>query len=149
MNIFRTLDAAALAALREAISDMEYVYLSRAAAALVLGERAVSEATEALLAALDDEETRVRSAAAQALGYLGDPRAVEPLQSLLEDDEWDVWVPAGEALARLGHDSGFDVLVRGLEHDDPYAPQRCAARSWEKGDPTTPAIDPDEPLFMT
>ena len=62
-----------------------------------------SEAVNAVLERLNDEERYVRSAAATALGKLGDKRAIEPLTELIHrQDFWSVRRDACFALNNLG-----------------------------------------------
>ena len=56
---------------------------------------------EDVVAALEDEDWRVRRAAVVALGRMGDVRAVEPLAARLADADWGVRWKAAEALGAL------------------------------------------------
>jgi HEAT repeat protein len=67
--------------LRDEAADVRLV------SAWALGEIKDSEAIEALIAALDDEDPLVREMAALALGEIENPQAVEALVGALDDDE--------------------------------------------------------------
>jgi HEAT repeat protein len=60
-------------------------------------------AVEPLIAALKDENRKVRYTAAFVLGWLGDPRAVEPLKAALDDEDQIVRDAATAAIAKLSH----------------------------------------------
>jgi HEAT repeat protein len=60
-----------------------------------------SPAVEALIAALTDQQWRVRGDVAGALGEIADARAVEPLIAALRDKEWYVRATAAEALGKI------------------------------------------------
>jgi len=66
------------------LSGGEPVHRWKAAAAL--GRLADARAVDPLIAALQDDDWRVREKAAWALGRIGDPRAVRPLRTLLRGD---------------------------------------------------------------
>jgi HEAT repeat protein len=76
----------------------------RASAALALEQLAASDATPALIDALEDSETDVRLRAARALAVVGDDSAIEPLQALLADKQISkpLRLVVEQALARLG-----------------------------------------------
>ncbi|MCJ7722628.1 MAG: HEAT repeat domain-containing protein, partial [Anaerolineales bacterium] len=56
-----------------------------AQAAKVLGKCGGARAVEALLAAIHDKDTLVRTAASEALGELKDPGSIEPLRAAIKD----------------------------------------------------------------
>jgi hypothetical protein len=65
--------------------------------------RGDSGAVEPLIAALADEDARVRSLAADTLSNLGDQRAVGPLNALLKDADESVAKTAERALYNIQH----------------------------------------------
>jgi HEAT repeat protein len=67
----------------------------------VLARTRDERAIEPLIAALEDEDWRVRQKAAWALGYLGDPRALTPLRRALGDPREGVDDMIYEALDRI------------------------------------------------
>jgi HEAT repeat protein len=67
----------------------------------VLARTGDERAVEPLIAALQDEDWRVRQKAAWALGYLGDPRALTPLRRALGDRREGVDDMIYEALDRI------------------------------------------------
>lgn len=66
---------------------------------------------EALLAAADDPDLRVRLWACAALGKTGDPRALPRLRERLRDREFFVRYRAAEGLGFLGRPEAEDALV--------------------------------------
>jgi hypothetical protein len=67
----------------------------------VLARTGDERAIDPLIAALKDEDWRVRQKAAWALGYLGDPRALTPLRRVLGDRREGVDDMIYEALDRI------------------------------------------------
>ncbi len=81
-----------------------------------LGAVGGEKATEALLAALQDESAYVRFAAAKTLGGLGDPRTIDSLiQVLKEDESPNVRGRAAWALGNIGVKSGLESLLASLK----------------------------------
>ncbi len=79
-----------------------------------LGER---RALDALKAALDDGDWRVRAAAAQALGLFRGSRVVEWLAGALMDEDDDVRRAAAESLALMGEEA-HSILREAVEDED-------------------------------
>lgn len=71
-------------------------------AASALGRIGDSNAVNALIGSLKNDDFHVRTAAAAALGYMGDKRAIEPLENALKDQEWSVSQNALNSLKKLG-----------------------------------------------
>ncbi|MBP1929122.1 HEAT repeat protein [Methanolinea mesophila] len=67
----------------------------------VLARTGDERSIEPVIAALQDEDWRVRQKAAWALGYLGDPRALKPLQRALGDRREGVDDMIYEAMDRI------------------------------------------------
>jgi HEAT repeat protein len=88
-------------------------------AASALGRAGTPVAVPALIAALNDDDWRVRARAADSLGAFSDPRAVEPLGAALRDQAW--WVRQDSAKALANHLGGDRRLIEALWDDDPYA----------------------------
>jgi HEAT repeat protein len=68
----------------------------------------------ALIAALEDDDARVRSSSALGLGELGQERAAEALITALGDGNSEVRQHAAVALGTLGSEAGFPALVEAL-----------------------------------
>ncbi len=83
----------------------------QAVASLV--EISPARAVPLVLAALDDQDHKVRAQAAAALGDAGDPSVAEALTALLDDAD-DVRYEAALALVRLGDRRGVPFLIRAL-----------------------------------
>jgi HEAT repeat protein len=69
-------------------------------------------AIEALAAALEDKEERVRLTAARALGNLKDIQTLEPLARALHDDSRDVRREAINSLLALGEPSAWELCTQ-------------------------------------
>jgi len=67
-------------------------------------------AVEPLIAAIGDENERVRQGAARALGQLGDPHALEPLTAALDDESKWVRQAAVISLGRIGDRRAVEML---------------------------------------
>lgn len=95
---------------------------ARAFAAHALGELTdpaeKRRATDALLAALDDDRFEVRAEACGSLGELGEPSAIPALIKRLDDGAPPVRQNAAIALGTIGHPDGFQPLADYL-HDGP------------------------------
>jgi HEAT repeat protein len=72
-------------------------------------------AIEPLIAALKDENWKVRHTAASVLGWLGDERAVEPLITALRDTNDNVVLAAAGALTELDDARGVEPLAAALK----------------------------------
>ena len=70
-----------------------------------------SVAGESLVAALGNQDPKVRKAAVMALGRIGDARAVEALIAVLEDQDGEVQWAAIESLGQLGDDRATEPLI--------------------------------------
>jgi HEAT repeat protein len=88
--------------------------LVRDQAAVALGDLGDPGAVAALIAALKDNQSKVRIAAAGALGQIGAPSAVEPLIAALKDKENGMSVAAAQALKKIGPPA-FKMLIAMLE----------------------------------
>ena len=71
----------------------------------------------ALINALNDDKSWIRSRAAEALGELGDSRATLALINTLDDERDDV---AAEALVKLGDSQTIPTLINTLNNNDSY-----------------------------
>jgi HEAT repeat protein len=71
-------------------------------AAAILGKIKDARALEALVAALEHPDTRMRSESCAALGELRDPAAAEALLAATRDPEYEVRASAGKALDSIG-----------------------------------------------
>jgi HEAT repeat protein len=88
----------------------------RRRASMALGEIG-KPALEPLIAALEDENSSVRSYAAEALGFTKDTRAVEPLIVALGDEEPGVRWDAAVALGKIGDSRAVESLIVALEDE--------------------------------
>lgn len=117
---------AALAAALRHNEATARAYRIRQLAAEALGVAGDAAAVPALIDALDDENSLVRSAVAHALGQIGDAAATNPLIKALKDREPDVREQAVVALAAIDA-AQTDAFVPLLA--DPEDAVRQAARS--------------------
>ena len=99
-------------------------------AAEVLGEIKDSHAVEPLIAALKDDDPRVRGKAAGALGKIGKP-AVEPLIAALEDVHPRVRRAAVVALGEIRDSRAVEPLIAAL-HDEVSNVRGIAAEALKK-----------------
>jgi HEAT repeat protein len=84
-------------------------------------QRVVTEAVEAgdrtiagsLIAALQNDDPRVREAAVEALAALGGRDAVIPVAELMSDPNWEVRLAAASTLARIGP-SATDLMATAM-----------------------------------
>ncbi len=93
----------------------------RAAAAVALADAEATERSDALLAAIDDDDDEVRQLAITALGEVGDERAVPRLLRAAEDERASMRYQATIALARTeaaGDETRVKVLLRASSDDD-------------------------------
>lgn len=84
--------------------------------ALELSEQQIP--LEALVAALRDKESYVRTAAALALSRQNERIPVEPLMEALQDEDSEVRAAAARALSRLGARIPVEPLVEALQDED-------------------------------
>jgi HEAT repeat protein len=70
------------------------------------------------IAALEDEDKRVRETAIETLGRIGDERALTPLIATLEDEDIDVRRSAVRALGELGDKRAIEPLKVFLNDED-------------------------------
>lgn len=88
-------------------------------AAARLGAATSEEGVTAFVAALRDDDRRVREAAVLALGIDGAPAAaVQALGAALADREWEIGVTAAVSLGRTRADAAIEALVKLTKHDD-------------------------------
>lgn len=120
---FSALDDKDIATLAEALRGEE-VPLRRAAAHAFSqlthtpqGAALSRPALAALMAALNDPETRVSTEAAIALGHIGDRAALTPLIAALGDERGEVVTAAGAALGHLVDEGNAPLLVAALRHE--------------------------------
>jgi len=103
-----------------------------------LGKIGDPRAVEPLIAALKDQDERMRKWAAEALGQIGDPRAVEPLIAALKDQ--DVRMRAVEALGKIGDPRAVEPLIAALNDRDERVRKWAAEALGKIGDPR--AVEP-------
>lgn len=91
-----------------------------------------ARAVEPLVAALGDEDKKIREFAACALAATKDPRVFDPLATALADEtiRWTVAV----ALGRLGDLRAFDLLMGVLHDDNPNVRSSAASALGRLGD---------------
>jgi HEAT repeat protein len=94
-----------------------------------------SRAVEALVVALKDADSKVRTAAVEALGRFGDAHAIDPLVRLLSDSNWDVRAAVVEALGRFKERRVAEALLPVLKDNDPDIRRLAAAALGKMGDP--------------
>lgn len=113
----------------------------RKAAAELLGARECSQATDALIATLqDDGSVGVQRAVADALGEIGDPAAVGPLMRVLQSDDGLLRETAREVLITFG-DLAVAALTESLTDADDRVRWAAAKALSEIGDPAAaPAL---------
>ncbi|MGH9758182.1 MAG: M1 family aminopeptidase, partial [Candidatus Acidiferrales bacterium] len=102
---------ARVAALARVLNHDQF-YGVRVAAAASLGKIATEEAKAALLAALQQRDSRVRTSAAAALGnFSNEPAVYSVLASALQNDlSYAVEAAAAEGLGKSGMPQAFDLL---------------------------------------
>ncbi len=84
----------------------------------VIVESAFAEThVDELIAALNNENSKVRQNAAETLGEVADERAVEPLAHALTDRDADVRLSAALALGMIGDASGTKPLTLSLKNE--------------------------------
>ncbi len=89
---------------------------------------------ENLIAALQDEDPRLRETAASGLGLLGDARAVEALIAALEDEDWEVRLEAAGALGEIGDAGAVEPLIVALQDEASDVREEAAGALGEIGD---------------
>ena len=88
----------------------------------------------ALIAALKDDDPKVRAHVAWVLGSVPDNRAVEPLLALLKDTNKEVRGRAAGALAVIGDARALDPLVTLLKEDRSSFVRTCTATHLDRID---------------
>jgi len=86
--------------------------------ARTLGVMGFDVATPGLIAALDDDDGKVRLLAAESLGKIGDKRAVEPLLEKLPYEEDGVQRYILGSLGKIGDARALEPMMGFLENDD-------------------------------
>jgi HEAT repeat protein len=107
---------------------------ARAAAAHRLGGSGAAEAAEALVAALADEDPRVRGAAADALSERGE-LTTETLGAQLRSRYPGMRSWAADALGERGGEEAADLLSDALGDEEPEVRDRVALALGKLGDP--------------
>jgi HEAT repeat protein len=111
----------------------------RAAAAVALADAEATERSDALVAAIDDDDDEVRQLAITALGEIGDERAVPRLLRAAEDERASMRYQATIALARTeaaGDETRVKALLRASSDDDfnvRYIAMRLAEEHFSSG----------------
>ncbi len=88
-----------------------------------------------LIAALHDENVRIRRFAADVLGEMGDTQAVDPLIDGLNDADHLVRQNAIISLAKLGDERAIDPLIAMLHDNDKFTRWIAVNALNEMGDP--------------
>ncbi|MBD2514033.1 HEAT repeat domain-containing protein, partial [Nostoc sp. FACHB-973] len=83
-----------------------------------LGKIGNQQAVSALINALQDEDSSVRSIAAEALGKIGNQQAVSALINALQDEDSSVRSIAAEALGKIGNQQAVSALINALQDED-------------------------------
>jgi HEAT repeat protein len=119
------------------ISDAQAsIYYHVGSAALVsIGPSAV----EPLIAALQNDDQRLRYTAIEALGEIGDPRAVAPLMLALKDETTDLDNRAEQALVAIG-EPAVKPLLAALRDEDANMSERVTEALRKIASPGT--VDP-------
>jgi len=86
--------------------------------ARTLGVMGFDIATPGLIAALDDDDGKVRLLAAESLGKIGDKRAVEPLLEKLPYEEDGVQRYILGSLGKIGDARALEPMINFLENED-------------------------------
>jgi HEAT repeat protein/energy-coupling factor transporter ATP-binding protein EcfA2 len=81
-----------------------------------LGQIGSEKAVDALILALNDKDSYVRSTAALALGRINSEKAVDALISAL-NDEWDVCLSAANALRQIGAEKAVNALISTMHYN--------------------------------
>ncbi len=106
-------------------------------AAMALGACGKSD-LKPLIAALKDDDWRVRSYAAEILGQINNPQAVKPLVNTLDDPANVVRVPVIKALGAIGDGHAIEPLIPFLKDVDnnirSSASEALEYLGWQPGD---------------
>jgi HEAT repeat protein len=94
-----------------------------------------SPAVEALIAALTDQQWRVRGDVAGALGEIADARAVEPLIAALKDENHFVRSSTAKALGKIADARAVDPLIGALRDKEWYVRATAAEALGKIADP--------------
>ncbi|TEU10479.1 MAG: hypothetical protein E3J21_26390, partial [Anaerolineales bacterium] len=124
---------AVIAAFGNALQDPEWWV--RWTAAEVLHDKGDESFVEALIQALDDEDSSIRHEVIGALGKIGGPRAVGALADVLwyhEDEDTRQW--AAVALGKIGDPAVAEAFARALQDEDADVRSRAAGALGELGD---------------
>lgn len=117
-----------IAAFGDALRDLNEKV--RWIAAEVLHDKGDESSVDALIQALDDEESLVRHEAIRALSKIGDPRAVGALTDILcHDGDKDTRWWAAVALEEIGDPAATEAFVRALQDKSASANVRSRAVS--------------------
>ena len=108
-------------------------------AARALEELRDSRAIDPLIAALSDQDSKVRERAAELLGKMQDPRAIQPLIAALSDEEWLVRSKVNSALEKLA-DKAVDPLLAALANPNSLVREGAARALGNLSDPR--AVEP-------
>jgi len=113
-----------IAAFGDALQDPEWWV--RWTAAEVLHDKGDESSVEALIQALDDEESLIRHKVIGTLGKIGEPRAVGALTDILwYHEDKDTRQCAAAALEEIGDPAATEAFIRALR--DENADVRCQA----------------------
>jgi HEAT repeat protein len=135
---------ALIAMIQQPTGDKKYGYARWQAADALETLRDVAHPVkplvDALMVALNDPDTRVRSSAAVALGEFGDRRAVPSLIALLDDKDPNAVNAARVSLGKLKDPRAVEPLTAQLSQPDSMGGYGSAAALGQIGDPR--AIEP-------
>jgi HEAT repeat protein len=102
-----------------------------------LGRIGSDKAIDALISALNDENSDMRWSVVEALGRIGSDKAVDGLISVLNDEDSTVIIQrAAEALGQIGSDKAVDGLITALNDEDSFVRWRAAEALGEIGSPS-------------
>lgn len=127
-----------LARLRAALEDEPEV---RAAAAIAAADAELSELTEALVGATDDEDEEVVGAALTALGELRAAAGAEAVRRCLKHAAGPVRFQAVIAYPRVNPAGAIDALLTATEDDDPFVRHIALRMAEEVGGPEGEPVD--------
>ena len=108
-------------------------------AAVALGDIADPAAIPALVAALNDEDTYVRSRVALALAAIGKPAEAALIAGLSTGNERVRW-GAALALGRIGGAEAVEALIGALRDPDEDVRRRAASALGDAGEAAVPAL---------
>jgi HEAT repeat protein/beta-lactamase regulating signal transducer with metallopeptidase domain len=129
----RLADPRAIAALTEALKDVDVEVREAALTALIQLRHA--DIYEPLVAALADASDDIRELAAMGLGRLGDLRSLEALAKALDDRSASVREQAIFALGRLKDKRSAAPLARALKDESPSVREQAAFALGQLRDP--------------